>query len=409
VPDDLATARAEVRQRLLDAEALVRASAGGALRGKVPVWQRVEMRPVELRDSARLQVVTFDERQSFTTNYPWGSEAEAVVDDLLDEPFGHWHVTSADGELGFRVTKSGRVLTTRSGTGQSRRTEHDRAKRRMVDPAAQFLVQLGVSDSAGHVKKNKTDKYRQVEQFVRVLDAAVRDARGAGRLDRGALHVVDLGCGNAYLTFAMYHHLHDVLGLEVVVTGVDVKEQARRHNVEVAEALGWQDAVTFVEGEIGSVQLAGPIDVTVALHACDTATDDALARAVGWGSDLILAAPCCQHDLQRQLKGGDPPGPYRLLTRNPLMRERWADLLTDTLRAQLLRGAGYRADIVEFVDSRHTPKNVLIRAHRTGAAPTAAEQQEYWQLVADWGVRPCLQELLAEGAGPGDAGDYSPR
>src|SRR5215203_3008866 len=147
--DDLATARDEVRRRLLDAGRTVSASAGGGLRGETPRWRRAELRPVDLKEGPRLQIVTFDESQAFTTNHPW-SDAERAVDDLLVQPFGHWHVATTDDEYGFRVTKSGRVMVTRSSTGRERRTTHDRSKSRLVDPAAPFLRQLGVSDSAGH-------------------------------------------------------------------------------------------------------------------------------------------------------------------------------------------------------------------------------------------------------------------
>jgi SAM-dependent methyltransferase len=377
----------------------VAASAGGRLRGAAPQWRKVELRPVLIKDQPRLQVVSFDERQSFTSNHEWGSDAEQAVDELVQGPFSHWHVATTDDEMGFRVTKSGRVLVTRSAAGRERRLDHDRAKSRLVSPSAPFLRELGVSDAAGHVKKSKVDKYRQVEEFVRVLDPAVRDARASGRLSNPPLRVADLGCGNAYLTFAMYHHLHEVLGLDVDVVGVDVKAQAREHNAEAAETLGWGEHVRFVEGEIGTVELDRPVDITVALHACDTATDDALARGVEWGSDLILAAPCCHHDLQRQLRAASPPEPYGLVARHGLMRERLADLLTDSFRVHLLRRSGYRTDVVEFVDSKHTPRNVLLRAHRTGAVATSDQEAEYVELTREWSVTPRLEALLP-GRGP---------
>jgi SAM-dependent methyltransferase len=399
--DDLASARREVRSRLLDADRLVSASAAGSLRGQKPRWRRVELRPVELKAQTHLQVVTFDERQSFTANHESGSDSVRVIDELLAEPFGHWHVASTEAEYGFRVTKGGRVLVTRAESGRTRDVRHDRQKNRMVDPAAPFLRELGVSDAAGKVKKGKTDKYRQVEEFVRVLDASVRESSEAGRLrgDRlggDRLRVIDLGCGNAYLTFAMYHHLHDVMRRQVEVIGVDVKREARRHNTAVADRLRWSDDVRFIEGEIGAVRVDVPVDITVALHACDTATDDALARGVAWRSDLIVAAPCCHHDLQRQLRGAKVPAPYDLVARHGLMRERWADLLTDSLRVHLLRRSGYRADIVEFVDSAHTPRNALIRAHRTDVGATAAQEADYSELITSWGVRPKLETLLDE-------------
>ncbi len=313
---------------------------------------------------------------------------------LLSEPFGHWHVASTDGELGYRVSKSGSVLVTRSSTGRARNISHDRVKSRLVDPAAPFLRELGVTDSSGAVKRSRADKYHQVEEFVRLLDAAVRDARDAGRLQRERLRVVDLGCGNAYLTFAAYQHLTAGLGLSVELVGVDVKQQALQHNTRSRDDSAGRLMCTLSRQQSETPTSSSPADITLALHACDTATDDALARGVGWKSELILAAPCCHHDIQRQLRAAAPPAPYGLVTRHGLLRERWGDVVTDALRAQLLRREGYRTDLVEFVDSRHTPRNVLLRAQRTGSASTAEQQAEYRQLVEEWSLRPRLADLL---------------
>jgi hypothetical protein len=164
----------------------------------------------------------------------------------------------------------------------------------------------------------------------------------------------------------------------------------------VADRLEWSDDVSFVEGEIESVVVARPVDVTLALHACDTATDDALARGIEWESDLILAAPCCHHDIQRQLAAASAPSPYGLVAKHGLLRERWADVLTDSLRAHLLRRSGYRTDVVEFVDSKHTPRNVLLRAHRTGAPASREQEAEYHELIKTWSVHPRLDSLLTE-------------
>lgn len=398
--DDLASVTSEVRLLLLDPERLVRATAGGAVRGRTPRWRRVELRPVEIKGGRHLQVVTYDDHQAFTHNHSWGADAASAVDALLAEPLGHWHVASTEGELGYRVSKGGRVLVTRTAHARTQQVAHDRSKQRMVDSAEPFLHELGVTDASGRIKPSRTDKYRQVEEFVRLLDAAVREARGAGRLTAQPLRVVDLGCGNAYLTFAAYRHLTEVLGLEVEMVGVDVKAQARERNAQIAERLGWSHAVRFVEGTIAAAEVALPVQVALALHACDTATDEALARAVGWGSELVLAAPCCHHDLQRQLRTAQAPPPYGLVARHSLLRERWGDLLTDALRVHLLRRAGYRTDVVEFIDSRHTPRNVLLRAHLTGASATDEQEQEYRRLVAEWAVRPQLERLLGPAAVP---------
>jgi hypothetical protein len=206
--------------------------------------------------------------------------------------------------------------------------------------------------------------------------------------------VVDLGCGNAYLTFAAHAWLSRVRGLPSRVVGVDVKEQSRRHNAGVAEALGVDDEVTFVVAGIDDVDLPETPDVVLALHACDTATDDALARAVGWGAPVVLAAPCCHQDVSRQLRDSEAPAAFPALVRDGILRERLADTLTDAFRAGVLRTRGYRVDVVEFVGSEHTPRNTLIRAVSTGGAATDRAEAEVSALEQTWHVRPRLADLL---------------
>nr|WP_218866615.1 SAM-dependent methyltransferase [Nocardioides kongjuensis] len=386
---------ARVRADLLADERLVRAVASGRRKAAVPPWRRVELRWVDLKAGRHLQVVRYDATQAHTANHLRGEAAEQAVDALLAEPFGNWTVETAQQQLSLRVTKKGAALVhtaQRSGEVPAERG-HDRAKERLLPGDDPVFAALGLADAQGRIKPSRMAKYRQVEDFLRILDRSVTEAIAKSRLRRPTpdepLRVVDLGCGNGYLTFAAQRYLSERRGLPVRVTGVDVKEQSRDHNASVARELGID--ATFVAGTIGEAQLEQAPDVVLALHACDTATDDALARAVEWGAPLVLAAPCCHHDIAAQLRRTEPPAPYAALVRDGILRERFADTLTDTLRALLLRRAGYRVDVMEFVDSQHTPRNTLLRAVRGGAA---ADDGEYDALVAAWGVRPRLGELL---------------
>jgi SAM-dependent methyltransferase len=404
--DDLHTALDEVRQRVLDREQLAFAKAGGQRKGVARArWTRVELRPVDLRSGSRLQITTFDEKQAFTANHQWGTEAEQAVRELLSEPFAHWHVASASEEFAFRMSKGGRVLVTQKSAEHKPQTSHDRFKSRFVPLEAPFLAGLGLTTAAGELKKSRASKYRQVEEFVRLLDASVRDAHDSGRLRKGRIRVVDLGCGNAYLTLAAFHHLRLTLGLDVEMVGIDAKRQARERNNQLSRDLGWDADLHFVEANISDVKVDEPVDVVLALHACDTATDDALARAIQWRAPVILAAPCCHHDIQRQLRQGDAPRPYGPIVKDGLLRERWADVLTDALRAALLRQQGYRTDVVEFVDSEHTPRNVMLRAQRTHAEPRSDLTQDYADLVSQWQVRPRLAVLLEDQRARGSQGE----
>ncbi len=398
----LPEALAEVRALLLDPDTLVRAVAAGRRRGSdPPPWRRVELRPVDLKAGRRLQVVAYDEQQARTSNEEYGPRAEAAVDLLLAEPFGNWHVETRTRTVQLRVTKKGDAQVHRSSSAapadESTLHAHDRVKPRLLDPADPVLRELGISDAQGRVKPNRQAKYRQVEEMLRAL-AAVRDVLPAPHPDGRPLRVVDLGCGNASLTFAAYRWLTgpDGVGRPVELVGVDVKAQAREHGEKVAAALGWSGSVRFVEGTALDAPVDGA-DVVLALHACDTATDEALARAVRWEAPVVLASPCCHHDVQRQLAAGaGVPEPYGLVLRHGILRERLADVLTDALRAALLRLVGYRVEVVEFVGSEHTPRNTLIRAVRTGARPTSDQIAEYAALTGQWHLTPRLGVLLAD-------------
>jgi SAM-dependent methyltransferase len=224
-----------------------------------------------------------------------------------------------------------------------------------------------------------------VDAFLRALAATLGDTPP----DR--LTVADLGCGNAYLTFAAFRYLSG-LGVDVRVTGVDVRTDQRERNTALAERLGCGDRVRFVAGTIADAEVDPAPDVVLALHACDTATDEALARAVRWRADRVLAAPCCHHDIARQLRATDRHDSTRALLRDGILRERFADVLTEALRAALLRANGYQVDVIEFTESAHTPRNVLLRARRTGSSSDAGP--EYAALTSAWQVKPALARLL---------------
>jgi SAM-dependent methyltransferase len=344
-------------------------------------------------------VTAYDETQARTANHEPGEPAQQVVEELLNEPFGNWHVETRSSTWQLRVTKKGQAMVHATAAArEAGPAAHDRRKRRLLPEDDPVLVALGISDRDGRVKPSRQAKYRQVEEFLRDLAPVVDDAIAAGRIPAPTperpLRVVDLGCGNAYLTFAAHRFLGHVRGLPVRTTGVDVKAQSREHNTAVARALGIGEELTFVQGEIGSAELPEAPDVVLALHACDTATDDALARAVAWRAPVVLAAPCCHHDVAAQLRRSPAPAPYSVLTRSGILRERFADTLTDALRAALLRTVGYRVEVVDFVDSVHTPRNTLLRAVRTGAPASPQLQAELDDLTGSWGIRPRLAELL---------------
>ena len=404
--ENLLRALSQLRGRLLDPESLVRAVGSGRQKAGTPRWRRVEMRYVDLKAGRHLQVTAYDDTQAHTSNHAVApghqpSDARGAVDDLLDEPFGNWHVETTTEVVQLRVTRKGEALVHVSPRKEGAEPDrgHDRDKERLLPEDDPLFRALGLADADGRLKPSRRDKYRQVEEFLRLLDTAVTEAIDKGQLRRptpeAPLRVADLGCGNAYLTFAAERYLAGVRGLPVHLVGVDVKEQSREHNEQVAVELGLD--ASFVVGTIGGAVLDLAPEVVLALHACDTATDEALARAVEWDASLVLAAPCCHHDVAAQLRKAPTPAPYAMLTRHGILRERLADTLTDALRATLMRLQGYRVDVVQFVESKHTPRNTLLRATRTGAPVKGGSlRREYDDLVEAWGIHPKLAELLHE-------------
>jgi SAM-dependent methyltransferase len=394
-----------IRGALLSPSTLRRAVASGSRRSGTSRWRRAELRPVEISGGTHLQVTTYDDTQAYTSNAPL-DDVNAAVEELLAEPFASWHVELSEPggvrTLRWRVTRKGRVESSsslRGGPVPALDASHDRSKRRLLDPADPVLVALGISDRQGRIKPTRHAKLRQVEEFLRLLDATLDDAISAGALaaptPERPLRVADLGCGNAYLTFAAFAHLRHRWDVRMV--GVDVKEQARQRNSALSQQLAWSDELQFVRAGIADADVPRP-DVVLALHACDTATDDALSRALTWQAAAVMAAPCCHHHVHEQLRRRPAPEPYGLITRDGILRERLADTLTDAMRAALVREQGYRVDVVEFVASEHTPRNTLLRAVRTGS-PAGAATRQYAQLVQQWGVTPALASLPRKPAG----------
>jgi SAM-dependent methyltransferase len=279
----------------------------------------------------------------------------------------------------------GNVLR-RPPTRTATRPAHDRRKRYLLEEGTPvpFLVELGVMTPDGTVRKSRYDKFRQVNRFLELVDDVVPALR-----PDGTLRVVDFGCGKSYLTFAVHHLLTELRGREVEIVGLDLKEDV----IEACSALAARSraqGLRFRQGEIGGFDAEGKVDLVVSLHACDTATDEALAQAIRWEADAILAVPCCQKEAYGQIENAL----LAPLLRHGLAKERFAALVTDTLRAQLLELHGYRTQLVEFVPLEHTAKNVLIRAVK-GEPAGADVRRSYDELRDSLALTPTLERLLS--------------
>ncbi len=372
-------------------EAISRIVLSGRRRNMQVATERIDVRPVLIKEKLHFQVSTSDGRAVTTKNY---SPSELPIDEYIRCGYANILIEGVAESFSLRITKKDEpLISITSGVGVVD-LAHDKKKERLLDPADPFLREVGISDASGQIKPSKSDKYRQVEEFLRLLAPTLNSAIDAGHIDKPTttdpLTIVDLGCGHAYLTFAAHQYLREI-GMEVKVVGIDVRTTSRDRNNEIAKKLGITDSIEFRAEEIANTTLV-QADVAIALHACDTATDDAIAWAVKSDAKLMMIAPCCHHDIQSQLS--DSPEPWSLITRYGIMRERLGDLLTDSLRMQILKLRGYRVEAIEFIGGEHTPRNLMIRAVKTGAPVEAIEVSRYEEMIAAWKVKPALARLL---------------
>jgi len=384
-------ALAEANKRILDSSTFVRAVLSGRRRNMQVAFERIDIRLVEIKGVLHLQLMQNDGRATTTKNL---LPEQFSVDQLLDSGYANITVESTAEAYSVRITKSGDAQVHTEKRLSEQNLSHDKKKERLLDSNDPYLREVGIADAKGVIKPSRQDKYKQVEEFLRLLSPTLNAAIDAGQIHKPTadkpLRITDLGCGHAYLTFAAHQFLMKS-GIPVEVTGIDVRPDSRDRNNAIAEKLGIVKSINFKAEEI-SKTTADSADVAIALHACDTATDDAIAWAVNGGAKLLLIAPCCHHDIQKQIDA--VPEPWGAMTKFGLMKERLGDLLTDSFRAQILRIVGYRVEVIEFVGGEHTPRNLMIRAVKTDAKPDTLDLDRYREMTAEWGVTPALEKKI---------------
>ena len=375
---------------LVEREALTGATLSNPKRRGGDGPTRLTVRPVLVGGDLRYGWTSHYATRTSTENLA-PAETERRLVDLLQGDFRQALLHGRDADYQVLVSRTPRILE-RPATLPDVSLAHDRRKRRVLEEGAAvpFLVELGVMTAAGKVRAKHYDKFRQVNRFLELV-TDVLPALPA----EGTLRVVDFGSGRSSLTFALHHLLREVYGREVEIVGLDLKEDVIARCAALAERLG-AEGLSFRVGDIATAKDVERADLVVSLHACDTATDVALERAVRAGAGVILAVPCCQHELAPQL-GSETLAP---LLRHGLLRERFAADVTDAVRAQLLGLVGYDVKLVEFVELEHTPKNVLIRALRRPGKRTERLAREYLELRAALGIDPCLERALADELAP---------
>lgn len=357
---------------------------------------KIKVRPLEKKGELFFQLESFTKTQAFHENLT-GEDACRKIAGYMEQ-FGQMQLETVREECTVLVSKKGKVTVRRrrrQKEAQPADRSHNRKKRYIMEEGkpVPFLKDLGVMTEDGKIVRTKTDKFRQINRFLEFVEDILP------RLERDReLTILDFGCGKSYLTFAMYHYLRELRGYDIRIIGLDLKKDVIDHCGKLAEKYGY-DKLTFLVGDIADYDGVDRVDMVVTLHACDTATDYALAKAVGWGAEVILSVPCWQHELNaRFADGGGEKGGECMTDLAPVMdygllRERFAALATDGLRAKYLEREGYETQVLEFIDMEHTPKNILIRAVKTGRKNQRAAE-EIKKCTEFLGAEPALGRLL---------------
>jgi SAM-dependent methyltransferase len=376
---ELNNAVAQLDQRI-KSEQFVRAVLSGRRRNMQTEYERIDIKPVLIKEEIKWQIISSDGKKDITKNV----EIDFNFTELLISGYANLQVDTQSESYQVRISKKDEALVSVSKVKLSRDLSHDRKKQRMLLESNQVFKALDMSDLLGRIKPSKMDKYKQVDEFLRLISQTL----DSDLLKQDEISVVDLGCGHAYLTFAVGEFLKDKYK-KVSILGVDERDESKEHNEKVALKLK-------VEAEFIAAKIADTpnqrVDIAIALHACDTATDDAIYWALKNNAKVIMAAPCCMHDLQTQVT--QAPEPWGLLTKYGLVSERLIDLITDSLRAQILKLLGYRVDIVEFIGGEHTARNILIRAVKTNQSASDIDKDRYQQMLTQWQIKPYLAKLL---------------
>lgn len=355
---------------------------------------KIKIRPVLVKQELLFQESRLTGTKVFHENYRKEEMIAQILTDM-EQDFKQLEAESLRGRMTVLVSKKGKLTIKASAplkegisqkkAGMKPELTHNRTKKYILEEgkAVPFLVDLGVQTKEGRIVHARYDKFRQINRYLEFVE----DILPVFEKDK-CIHIIDFGCGKSYLTFALYYYLHELKGYQVSITGLDLKMDVIEHCNRLAEKYGYQD-LTFLHGDIAKFEGANKVDMVVTLHACDTATDYALYKAVGWDAKVIFSVPCCQHEVNKQIENET----WKPVLKYGLIKERMSALLTDAIRANLLEEAGYDTQILEFIDMEHTPKNILIRAVKNKKKDVSSGVGELTKLLQ---VETTLQKLFEQ-------------
>lgn len=364
-------------------ENMLQAVVSGAKKSDIP--SKIKIRPVINKEILKFQTTISDGKKELHKNME-KQEIKEQLQSWMAADYKQLQLDTVAYAITVLVSKKGKMTIKKKRWDKPKEAvplQHNRKKQYVLPEGVPvpFLVDLGVMTPEGKIVNSKYDKFRQINRFLEFVEDILPQLKRSGEIT-----IIDFGCGKSYLTFAMYYYLKILQGMDIHMIGLDLKEDVIDKCNELAGNYGY-DKLEFYMGDIASYEGVNQVDMVVTLHACDTATDYALSKAVKWGADVILSVPCCQHELNGQIHNDilEPVLKYGLI------KERMAALLTDAFRAGRLEEEGYNVQILEFIDMEHTPKNILIRAVKSGVPKKVKNLAECMELV---GARPTINKLL---------------
>ena len=358
---------------------------------------KIKIRPVMMKGNILFQETVYEGTKVFHDNLE-RDDTIVRIEELIARDFRQCEIEHQLRRAVILVSKKGKLTikikqtdNTGAETEERRNVQlaHNRVKKYILEEGipVPFLVDLGVQTKEGKVVRSRYDKFKQINRFLEFI----QDILPTLSKER-TVHIIDFGCGKSYLTFAIYYYLHDLKGYDVEITGLDLKEDVIANCNRLSVKYGYEK-LRFIKGDIAEYDGQNAVDMVVTLHACDTATDYALAKAVGWGAKVILSVPCCQHEVNKQIRNEE----LSSLLKYGIIRERMAALITDAVRANLLESEGYETSILEFIDMEHTPKNLLIRAVKRDHVDEYRQEEERQKVndvVEFLHITPTLKGLL---------------
>ncbi|NYB72678.1 SAM-dependent methyltransferase [Sedimentibacter hydroxybenzoicus DSM 7310] len=340
-------------------------------------YKKITARPINAKNKSIIQFEKFTDKQAFHENYSYEEANEEIINLIIDG-YKNINLYTSEADYQIIVSKKGSVKVTEKQPSKKQTTEEHNKKKQYIineNEPCDFLELLGVMNKQGMVYSKKYDKFKQINKFLEIVDDSLK-----GRELRDDFMIIDFGCGKAYLTFALYYYFYHLRQVKVKIIGLDLKEEVINYCNEISNKLNY-DNLKFVYGDIRSFDYENKIDMIVTLHACDTATDASLVKAIKWNADIILSVPCCQHEFYDKIKNTE----LEPMLKHGLIKERVSSLVTDSLRGLFMETKGYKVQLMEFIAMEHTPKNILIRAVKTGKENKNAEQdynnfKKFWHL-----------------------------